>query len=93
MAYLGGSDADDVLLLLDLVGPVSLEIDLGADAQVEDGREIEEAAIVAGEDLQLGDDVGHDVGWLCGIKLLSSSMILFFCFCSLGEISFFLYVQ
>lgn len=47
---------------------VGLEVDLGADAQVEDGGEVEEAAALLGEDLELGNDVRH-----CGCCLVGPS--------------------
>lgn len=54
-----GGDADDIALVLDLVRAVGLDVDLGADAQVDESGEIEQAARLTGEDLQLGDDIGH----------------------------------
>jgi hypothetical protein len=58
-----GSDADVVILLLNLVRTIGLDVDLLADTEVDDSREIEQAARVAGEDLQLSDDISHCRSW------------------------------
>lgn len=58
-AHLGRSDADVVILLLHGVRLVGLDIDLGADAEIEDGRDVENAAALLGDDLQLSNNVGH----------------------------------
>lgn len=58
---MSGGDADYIVLLLNLVLLVGLEVDLGADAQVENGGEVEKAAALLGEDLELGNDVRHCV--------------------------------
>jgi hypothetical protein len=70
-----GSDADVVILLLNLVRAIGLDVDLLADTEVDDSREIEQAARVAGEDLQLSDDISHCRSWFAyagGSELLGS---------------------
>lgn len=63
-----GSDADVVILLLDLVGTVGLDVDVLADTEVDESREIEQAARITGEDLQLSDDISHCGGWIANSR-------------------------
>jgi hypothetical protein len=58
-ANLSGNDADVVILLLNLMRLVGLDIDLGADRGVDDGRDVDETAALLGEDLELGNDIRH----------------------------------
>ena len=55
-----GGDANVVILVLDLVRAVGLEVDLGADR--EDRGQIDEAARLSREDLELSDDISHCKG-------------------------------
>jgi hypothetical protein len=58
--HFGGCDAD-VAVFLDVhdLGPVGFDIDVGADAQVDEGGDVKEASALLSKDLQLSDETGH----------------------------------
>jgi hypothetical protein len=55
----GGSDSDVLVLGLDLVGLLGDDVESRADAQVDEGRDVEEATGLTADDLELGNDVGR----------------------------------
>lgn len=54
-----GSDSDVLVLGLDLVGLLGDDVESRADAQVDEGRDVEEATGLTADDLELGNDVGR----------------------------------
>lgn len=55
----GGGDSDVLVLGLDLVGLLGDDVEGRTDAQVDEGRDVEEATGLTADDLELGNDVGR----------------------------------